>query len=120
MQEFTFPGSIPSKKNTQRIGRHGGIYKIEKVRQYEQDIAAELMVQKAKPIEGKMIVYLEIVYDRDKDLDNSEGTLYDALQYGGLYKNDIDIVEKHVKKRKCKSGEKPYAQVIIGVAKDEI
>ena len=118
MKSFIFCGEVPSKKNSYTRGRGGRVYKAQRVVDYEEQVADELLEQKVKEIKGPMAVSIEIGHKKRKDLDNVVTTLLDAMQYGGLYEDDNEIIAIQAKKRLCKKEEAPFAHVTIGLALD--
>jgi len=84
-------GTIPSKKNTQRISKHGGIYKQQDVRDYEDLVAWSMIKSK-----GALLVPFGIrgtfTIAKRKDLDNALTTVLDSLQLCGVIRNDKDLM----------------------------
>ena len=91
---LTTKGEVPSKKNSYRYGRYG-LYKPKNITDFEQMVADEISAQKCRRhMEGVLSVKITIYTARNGDLDNRVTTLLDAIQYGGLIKNDRDV--KHI------------------------
>ncbi|KAF0134053.1 MAG: hypothetical protein FD145_907 [Candidatus Saganbacteria bacterium] len=97
MIEFTVNGDIPSIKNTLRVGK-GGVFfhRGDGVRKYKKLFLAQCPVWAKQNLAGKLAVELKI-YKKDnrKDGCNLSGTVYDALQFSGVIKNDRSLVERH-------------------------
>jgi Holliday junction resolvase RusA-like endonuclease len=104
---LTYKGEIPVKKNTQRIGKHGGIYKAQKASDFEDQIGWEWRLTRQEPITGAFRIksgYFCIT--ARKDLDGCLTTLLDALQYAGAIENDKLLVEiGNVRKVSTQKGE---------------
>lgn len=93
MVTLKLKGEIPVKKNTQRIGKYGGIYKDPDAKAFEEMVGWEIRLQRLEPIEGPVRVLVAIRAKRDKrDLDGMVTSILDGLQYGGLIKNDKLVV----------------------------
>lgn len=117
IQKIYLPGEVPAKKNRQRAihmsGNRIGILKADVVRDYEEMVDIEVIGQKIKRVEGPMILTMELVYRRNRDIDGSLTTIMDCLQFAGVYDNDIDITQVKCKKRPANKGEIPHAQITI-------
>lgn len=118
VQTLTIPGAIPTKKNKYRVRGDGkGFFKPPVVKDFEKLVAQELVVQRARAIEGPIQISLTLVYGRhEPDLDGSLTTLLDALQDGGLFTNDRDVRRIHdCEKRASTSdaGDPPRAIITI-------
>jgi Holliday junction resolvase RusA-like endonuclease len=115
--EATIYGETCSKANSRRIvfskkSKRRLVIKSEKAINYcdEFNRQADLVQPNVEPYEGKVAVFMEIAYcTRRPDLD--ESLILDLLQ-GRAYKNDRQVVEKHIKRMpECK--EEPYAKIIV-------
>lgn len=95
---LTINGDVPVKKNRQRIGKHGGIYKDPASRDFEELVGWEAKVQKLVPVKGKVKVTIAVRVKRDRDADGVATTMLDAMQYAGLIENDKHVMELHVYK----------------------
>lgn len=113
MQEFVFGGEVPPKKSLQRIAGNR-IRKNERVSEYEEMVADELIAQGAKKIEEPIAVHFTFHVKRDRDIDGSITTLFDAMQYGGLYENDKEICLVKAVKVICGKDEHPHTVVRVG------
>lgn len=80
--------TIPAKKNSYRVSRNGGMYKPEKIKQFESDVGKEVMLQKCMQIPGTFSVRGKYFLSKGADLDNANTTLLDALELAGVIEND--------------------------------
>lgn len=113
LQTFEFPGRVPSKKNSYRANGRGGLYKPKNVIEFEREIEKELIIQKAKPAIGSLVVRIEIQDNGRSDIDNQATSLLDALQSGGLFPNDREVIELQVKRVPLTRGSAPRALVEV-------
>lgn len=73
-------------------------------RAYRVRVAVELGLQRPKPVRGPMRGRLSLEIEvnppdkRRRDLDNVLKALLDALQHGGLYEDDSQIEEIHLRR----------------------
>lgn len=88
-------GEPASKANSRRVTRAGRFIKSQKALRYVESAKAQLCTRRAKPLlEGCLSARITIYYrTRRPDLD--ESLILDILQ-GIAYKNDRQIVEKHI------------------------
>jgi len=79
--------------NRPRISKQG--------REYREEIAAALFAWKIKPQPGPIVLSITMhPPDRQKrDIDNICKALLDALQHGGAYEDDSQIVKLSIEKR---------------------
>ena len=70
-------------------------------RRYRQRIVAILRALGVRPIDGMLSVTVDFYPPdrRRRDLDNLQKCLWDALQHGGLYRDDSQIKEIHAHMR---------------------
>lgn len=109
MIELTIRGDIPVKKNTQRIGRHGGIYKNPEVTAYEELLGWEARLKRLEPIEGPFAFSGTFHIRGPKDLDGVVTTILDCLQKAGLIENDKYLHElRSVKKVPIPTGDQEH------------
>lgn len=125
-QILTIPGEIPSKKNSYRTKRDGGMYKPKEITDFEEHVAEQVLVQKIKATEplgampgfpaGTMGIDIRITTKRMgiADLDNMATTILDTLQSSGVIKDDKHITALSVTKRYPAEGEEVQAVVLIG------
>lgn len=111
MYKLVLQGEIPTKKNRQRIGvsKNGRplIYKPQVVKDFENMVAQEVMVQKVRKIYGPVELSVLYVYGKhEPDLDGTITSIMDALQYAGVFEDDAQVVRIHdCEKRKSASKE---------------
>jgi Holliday junction resolvase RusA-like endonuclease len=97
--ELDIKGEIPVKKNRQRIGAHGGIYKDPASREYEEMVGWECRLKRIEPIEGPFAIGGVFYINPRKDLDGVLTTLLDALQRAGAIENDKLLSEIRLLKK---------------------
>lgn len=86
--ELTVTGNIPVKKNRQRIGMYGGIYKAPEVSDYEDLVGWEARLKRCEPVHGPFQVSGTFRIRSAKDLDGVLTTVLDCLQKHGYIDND--------------------------------
>jgi len=119
IQTLTFLGSVPTKKNKYRIRADGrGFYKPPVVKEFEKMVEQELMAQGARAISGPIHVSLLLVFGKyEPDLDGSLTTLLDAMQDGGLFENDRNVMRIHDCEKRASISDRedpPRAVITIG------
>ena len=83
-------------------------------RDYRQAVAVAVAQQcrAFAPLTGILAMEIEAhPLDLDRDIDNPEKALLDALQHAGIYRNDRQIHDKHI--RWGTLAEPPYVQVTL-------
>ena len=117
---------VPTKKNRQRIGvsKSTGrplIYKPKVVKAFETDIREALLVQRGRRIEGPMEFSMTLVYGSgtEPDLDGTITTVLDALQDGGLFDNDREIMRIYDCEKRPSSGKEDPPRVIVTIGNYE-
>ena len=82
-------------------------------RTYRDRVASLLKVLGVRPLTGPIQMRIEIYPpdNRRRDLDNLQKSLWDALQHGGAYHDDSQVVKFEVEKRAVVPGGK----VIVGI-----
>ena len=94
--ELPFPPSI------NRYYRHVGprVLISREGRAFREHVCAVLAAAGIKPLEGPLKIHIEIYPPdlRRRDIDNVLKALLDALEHGGAYENDNQIVELEIKK----------------------
>jgi Holliday junction resolvase RusA-like endonuclease len=70
-------------------------------RRFRQRVMAILAARRVEPLQGPLAVEVEIhpPDHRRRDIDNVQKALLDALQHGGAYEDDSQIIDLHA--RKC-------------------
>ena len=117
VQHFTFKGSPVSKKNSYRRGQNGGMFKPAEVTAFEEAVGWELRAQKFYPVEGPFVIVATFTLkNKLQDLDNVFTSLLDALEKGGLFKNDRELVQAVIRKRVDK--ENPHVTLSIETLDD--
>lgn len=82
-------------------------------RRFREDVIGELAAAGVKPLDGPIAVSID-VYPPDRrrrDLDNILKALFDALEHGGAYHDDSQIVRIEASKREPVDG--GVAMVVI-------
>lgn len=114
MTTLKIEGTIPVKKNRQRIGAHGGIYKDPHVRAYEELVGWEIRLARIEMIDGPFEISAEFQILATKDLDGVLTTVLDALQAGGAIKNDRDLLRlRDVRKIGIRRGQEEFVVIAI-------
>ena len=107
-------GNIPVKKNRQRIGKHGGIYKPAEVDAYEELVGWVARIQKAEPVLGRFTISGVFKIRSTKDLDGVLTTILDSLQRHGLIENDRYLVGiTNLTKETIPNKQEEYADITI-------
>lgn len=88
MLELTVEGNIPVKKNRQRIGANGGIYRPKEVNEYEDLFGWEARIKRLEPVLGTFAIEGDFHIKESKDLDGVLTTVLDCLQKFGYIEND--------------------------------
>lgn len=72
-------------------------------RTYRWRVGTVMEAQGVRPIDGPLRVTISVhpPDNRRRDLDNIQKALLDALEYGGAYRDDSQIVKLVVDKREC-------------------
>ena len=74
-------------------------------RRFREQVCALLAAAGVRPLTGPIRVEIE-VYPPDRrrrDIDNVQKALFDALEHGGAYRDDSQIVKLAIEKRECTS-----------------
>ena len=100
---------VPSKKNSYRRGKYGGLYKPAKIVDYEKLAVIQIKQQLTNytgklPIVEPVKINALICRTRDADIDNGWQTVSDILEKAGVIENDKQVVELHLTKQKEKFG----------------
>ncbi|HOG29679.1 MAG TPA: RusA family crossover junction endodeoxyribonuclease [Vicinamibacterales bacterium] len=75
-------------------------------RRFRERVLSVLAATRPRPFDGPIAVQVE-VYPPDhrrRDIDNVQKSLFDALQHGGVYRDDSQIVRLQIEKRGCVPG----------------
>ena len=84
-------------------------------RKFREEVCALLAAMRVGPITGPLQVEIE-VYPPDRrrrDIDNLQKGLLDALEHGGVYRDDSQIVKLTIEKRECV----PAGRTIVRIGK---
>ena len=87
--------------------KFGGVYIKPKGKTYRREVSVLMANQKLKPISGPLKVVIEVFPPdkRKRDSDNLNKALLDALQHGGAYNDDSQIVDlRSIKRKPVKNG----------------
>jgi crossover junction endodeoxyribonuclease RusA len=82
-------------------------------RTYRDRVVSLLKVLGVRPLEGPIRMRIEVYPpdNRRRDLDNLQKSLWDALQHGGAYHDDSQVVEFNVRKREVV----PDGKVVVSI-----
>ena len=82
-------------------------------RAYRKRICSILAAAGVRPIDGALAVVIELYPPdrRRRDVDNAQKALLDALEHGGAYHDDSQIVDLHTIKRKPTPGGKVIVRI---------
>lgn len=108
--------SLPFPPSVNTYWRHVGkrVLVSKKGREYQAAVSALLNRKNIETHEGDLIVDIRLVPPdrRRRDVDNSLKALLDALQFGGAYLDDSQIVRLTVEKF-TPDPDKPRADVVV-------
>lgn len=100
--ELPFPPSV--NHYYRRVGHRTLISR--EGRRFRDRVCASLAASKVRRLRGPLRIEIE-VYPPDRrrrDIDNVQKALLDALQHGGLYEDDSQIVKLDIEKLGCVRG----------------
>lgn len=82
-------------------------------RRFRQRVLAILAALGVKPMAGRLAVQVEVFPpdSRRRDIDNVQKALLDALQHGGAYTDDSQIVQLVIEKREPVDGGKTVVRI---------
>ena len=82
-------------------------------RRFRERVTAILAAMRIKPMCGRLAVAVEVFPPdtRRRDIDNVFKALLDAMQHGGAYRDDSQIVRLSIEKRKPVEGGKTIVQI---------
>jgi len=94
---------VPYPVSTNRYLRHVGsrVLISREGRRYRKRVAATLAALGIQPLDGPLVVEIELYPPdrRRRDVDNAQKVLLDALEKGGAYHDDSQIVRLVTEKR---------------------
>ena len=82
-------------------------------RRFRKRVCASLAESRVPRLRGPLRMEIE-VYPPDRrrrDIDNVQKALLDALQHGGLYEDDSQIVKLNIEKRACVRGGRTLVRI---------
>jgi len=82
-------------------------------RAYRKRVTSILAVLRIRPIRGPIRMHIDVYPpdNRRRDLDNLQKSLWDALQKGGAYHDDSQVVRFEVEKRRAVPGGKVIVRI---------
>ena len=111
-----FKLNLPFPPSVNTYWRHVGsrVLVSKKGRQYQAEVSSLLGRKKMEPLDGSLVVDIRLIPPdrRRRDVDNSLKALLDAMQFGGVYLDDSQIVRLTVEKFAPEPA-KPRAEVIV-------
>lgn len=99
---------LPMPPTANRIWRRVGNRTLlsRDCRNYRSRVKALLAARGVRPLEGRLAVVIDVHPPdrRKRDLDNLHKGLLDAMQHGGLFRDDSQIDDLHIRRRGCVPG----------------
>jgi len=82
-------------------------------RRFRQRVLAILAARRVAPLQGPLAVEVEVhpPDNRRRDIDNVQKALLDALQHGGAYADDSQIVQLAIEKREPVEGGRTVVRI---------
>lgn len=82
-------------------------------RAFRRDVCSLLAARRVRPLDGPLAVQIEVHPPdrRRRDIDNLQKALLDALQHGGAYHDDSQIVALSITKRDVVAGGKTFVSI---------
>ncbi|MGE4157634.1 MAG: RusA family crossover junction endodeoxyribonuclease [Planctomycetota bacterium] len=111
MIEFELPWPPSVNHYYRRVGPRTLISR--EGRRFRERVCAILAAAGVRPMAGRLHVEIE-VYPPDRrrrDIDNVQKALLDALEHGGAYRDDSQIVRLEVEKREVEPGGKTVVRI---------
>lgn len=107
--------TLPWPPSTNHYYRHVGWRTLISVegRQYRKRVESLLLLSRARRMTGSLAVEIDAHPPdrRPRDLDNLFKCVLDSLQHGGLYANDAQIEDLHIKRR----GVVPHGNLVVRI-----
>lgn len=107
---LTLPYPPSANRYYRNVGRRTLISR--EGRAYREKVCAVLPA-KTRPLPGALAVYVEVFPPdrRRRDLDNTQKALLDALQHGGIYRDDSQIDLLHIERKDVVKGGKVVVEI---------
>lgn len=82
-------------------------------RAFRRDVCSLLAARRVQPLDGPLVVLIDVHPPdrRRRDIDNLQKALLDALQHGGAYHDDSQIVALSITKRGVVAGGKTFVSI---------
>ena len=82
-------------------------------RRFRDRVMAILAAMRVRPVAGKLVVEVDAYPpdNRRRDIDNIQKALLDAMQHGGAYAEDSQIVRLSIEKREPVAGGKTIVRI---------
>ncbi len=111
MLEFELPYPPSINHYWRRVGPRTLISR--EGRRFRERVVAILAALPIQPLAGKLAVHVEVFPPdpRRRDIDNIQKALFDALEHGGAYGDDSQIVRLTVEKRDPVDGGKTLVRI---------
>lgn len=84
-------------------------------RLYRKEVCLLLLAQRVRQLAGLLAVEVDLYPPdrRRRDIDNTQKALLDALQHAGLYADDSQIVDLHLRRKEPCQGGKAVLRVSV-------
>jgi crossover junction endodeoxyribonuclease RusA len=111
LMEFVLPYPPSINHYWRRVGPRTLISR--EGRRFRERVMAILAAIRVQPIAGRLAVQVEIYPpdNRRRDIDNVQKALLDAMQQGGAYRDDSQIVRLSIEKREPIEGGKTIVRI---------
>jgi Holliday junction resolvase RusA-like endonuclease len=111
MMEFVLPYPPSINHYWRRVGPRTLISR--EGRRFRESVMATLAALRIQPIAGQLAVQVQIYPpdSRRRDIDNVQKALLDAMQHGGAYRDDSQIVRLSIEKCEPVAGGKTIVQI---------
>lgn len=95
MQTFRLPWG-PTANSMWKHARHGQHYLSERYKKWKEEAGKELIVQKVRPVTGKVQIRISLNYKGLWDLDNRIKPILDLLVNNGIIEGDSHNTVKRI------------------------
>jgi len=111
MVEVTLPYPPSVNHYYRRVGHRTLISR--EGRAFREEVCAILAEAGIKPLSGSLRLQIDVHPPdrRRRDIDNVQKALLDALEHGGAYKDDSQIVKLEIEKREPRVGGKTIVRI---------